>query len=82
MFTSPHSQDFKMVFLTQIRKAILKKGLISTVSLTQGKAKEKRRAADAALKVKQGEKSDQFAKWRHCLSPDKIRIGTVISCKA
>jgi hypothetical protein len=47
-----------MGFLAEIRKAILKKGLISTVSLTSWAGKRKRRAAKAALKVKQGEKSD------------------------
>jgi len=52
-----------MVFLTEIRKAILKKGLISTVSSALRRTNEKRRAAKAALKVKQGEKSEQFAKW-------------------
>jgi hypothetical protein len=71
-----------MVVLAEIRKAILKKGLISTVSLTLAARNEKRRAAKAALKVKQGEKSDQFAKWRNCLSPNKIRMGAVISRKA
>jgi transposase len=40
-----------------MRKAFLKKGLTSTVSWEIG-AGAKRRAAKAALKVKQGEKSD------------------------
>jgi hypothetical protein len=47
-----------MVVLAEIRKAFLKKGLISTVSLTSWARSTKRRAANAALKVKQGEKSD------------------------
>jgi len=42
-----------------MRKPFLKKGLIPTVL---GKVdKRKKRAAKAALKVKQGEKSDQIA---------------------
>jgi hypothetical protein len=52
-----------MVSLTQMRKEFVKKGLTSTVSWEIG-AGAKRRAAKAALKVKQGEKSDQFAAWK------------------
>ncbi|MDE1996136.1 MAG: hypothetical protein KGI75_26795, partial [Rhizobiaceae bacterium] len=76
------SYDLKMGFLTEIRKAILKKGLISTVSWRTPSCGRKRRAAKAALKVKQGEKSDQFAKRRNCLSPDKIWMAIVICRKA
>jgi hypothetical protein len=56
-----------MVSLPEMRKAIIKEGLIPTVlrNLVIGK----KRAAKAALKVKQGEKSDQFAVWRRCLRP-------------
>jgi hypothetical protein len=43
-----------MVFLAENRKAFLKEGLISTVSLEDPR-KRKKRAAKAALKVKQGE---------------------------
>jgi hypothetical protein len=71
-----------MLFLTEIRKAILKKGLISTVSVEALSQDEKRRAAKAALKVKQGEKSDQFAKRRNCLSPERIWMVIVICRKA
>jgi hypothetical protein len=76
------SYDFRMLVLTEIRKAILKKGLISTVSAAPYQAPQKRRAAKAALKVKQGEKSDQFARWRNCLSPERIWMVIVIGRKA
>jgi len=46
-----------------MRKPFLKKGLISTVSWKRAGI-GKRRAAKAALKVKQGEKSDQFTAWK------------------
>jgi hypothetical protein len=46
----------------QSRKSILKEGLISTIQVKYpgkpGRRKNKKRAAKAALKVKQGEKSD------------------------
>jgi hypothetical protein len=54
-----------MIPITQMRKLIIKEGLIPTVLMA--KAGHKKRAAKAALKVKQGEKSDQFASWRSCL---------------
>ncbi|CCM76337.1 hypothetical protein BN77_0130 [Rhizobium mesoamericanum STM3625] len=53
-----------MVALAELRKAFLKKGLTSTVSWKWSPAHLKRRAAKAALKVKQGEKSDQFTAWK------------------
>jgi hypothetical protein len=59
----PGLYDFKMVSLAQMRKPFLKKGLISTVSWKRAGI-GKRRAAKAALKVKQGEKSDQFTAWK------------------
>jgi ABC-type sugar transport system substrate-binding protein len=54
-----------MVSLPEMRKAIIKEGLIPTVLRNPDTGKK--RAAKAALKVKQGEKSDQFAEWRRCL---------------
>jgi hypothetical protein len=54
-----------MVSLPEMRKAIIKEGLIPTVLRIP--VTGKKRAAKAALKVKQGEKSDQFAVWRRCL---------------
>jgi hypothetical protein len=54
-----------MISIAQMRKLIIKERLIPTVLdiVWQGK----KRAAKAALKVKQGEKSDQFADRRNCL---------------
>jgi hypothetical protein len=54
-----------MISITQMRKLIIKERLIPTV--LEFVHKGKKRAAKAALKVKQGEKSDQFADWRSCL---------------
>jgi hypothetical protein len=54
-----------MIPIAQMRKLIIKERLIPTaLAILQG---DKKRAAKAALKVKQGEKSDQFAVGRNCL---------------
>jgi len=45
-----------------MRKLIIKERLIPTV--LQVFQQNKKRAAKAALKVKQGEKSDQFTAWK------------------
>jgi hypothetical protein len=54
-----------MIPIPQMRKLIIKERLIPTV--LQVFQQNKKRAAKAALKVKQGEKSDQFADRRNCL---------------
>jgi len=51
--------EVKMEFIAVNRKPFLKEGLIPTPLL----GAQKRRAAKAALKVKQGEKSDPVATW-------------------
>jgi hypothetical protein len=56
-----------MISIAQLRKLIIKERLIPTG--LAGLLPDKKRAAKAALKVKQGEKSDQFADWRNCLRP-------------
>ncbi|KIQ03008.1 hypothetical protein RU07_10580 [Agrobacterium tumefaciens] len=54
-----------MIAIAQIRKLIIKERLIPTALVILGL--DKKRAAKAALKVKQGEKSDQIADRRNCL---------------
>jgi hypothetical protein len=54
-----------MISIAQMRKLIIKERLIPTVLALF--PRHKKRAAKAALKVKQGEKSDQFADGRNCL---------------
>jgi len=56
-----------MISITQMRKLIIKERLIPTALAIL--LRDKKRAAEAALKVKQGEKSDQFADRRNCLRP-------------
>jgi len=57
-----------MVSLPEMRKAIIKEGLIPTV--LRNPVIGKKRAAKAALKVKQGEKSDRYPERRKCLNPE------------
>jgi hypothetical protein len=62
-----------MLPVTRFGKPILKKGLISTINTRQRK-KEPR---NAALKVKQGEKSDHIPEG-NCLSPEALDGSIII----
>jgi hypothetical protein len=59
-----------MLPIAQIRKSFLKKRLIPTV--LRAVVRRKKRAARAALKVKQGGKADYFPKMGKRLHPEEL----------